>query len=116
MLVDILCGVLPGALYADLVYPRAPDGTALPSGIGHFFGALQVGAFRPLAEFKEAMDDLQRRLRETPRAEGHERIYIHGEKEFEKAEQRAREGIPLSHSVLAELQEIAADLNVAFEP
>jgi LDH2 family malate/lactate/ureidoglycolate dehydrogenase len=112
LLVDILCGVLPGALYADLVYPKAPDGTPLPSGIGHFFGALRVDAFRPLAEFEAAMDDLQQRLKEAPKAEGQDRVYIHGEKEFEEAERRAREGIPLSPKVFAELQEIAADLGV----
>lgn len=116
VLVDILCGVLPGALYADLVYPTAPDGTALPSGIGHFFGALRVDAFRPLDAFKAAMDDLQRRLKDAPRAEGQERIYIHGEKEFEEAERRARQGIPLSPSVLTELRQIAAELDIPFTP
>jgi L-2-hydroxycarboxylate dehydrogenase (NAD+) len=116
LLVDILCGVLPGALYADLGYPRAPDGTPLPTGVGHFFGALRVDAFRPLAGFKVAMDDLQRRLKAAPTAAGQDRIYVHGEKEFEQAERRARAGIPLNPRVLAKLQRIAADLGVDFDP
>jgi L-2-hydroxycarboxylate dehydrogenase (NAD+) len=116
LLVDILCGVLPGALYADLGYPRAPDGTPLPSSVGHFFGALRVDAFRPLAEFKAAMDDLQRRLKDAPTAAGHDRIYVHGEKEFEQAECRAHTGIPLHPKVLARLQRIATDLSVDFDP
>jgi L-2-hydroxycarboxylate dehydrogenase (NAD+) len=116
MLVDILCGVLAGALYADLVYPTASDGAARPSGIGHFFAALRVDAFRQADEFKAAMDDLQRRLKDAPRAEGQERIYIHGEKEFEEAERRTRQGIPLSLSVLAELREIAGELDIPFAP
>ena len=53
VLVDVLCGVLPGSLYADLLYPTASDGQALPSGVGHLFGAVRVDAFRPLQEFKE---------------------------------------------------------------
>ena len=112
LLVDILCGVLPGALYADLVYPQMPGGTSLPSGIGHFFGALRVDAFRPLAEFTAAMDDLQRRLKSSPKAEGQSRIYVHGEKEFEEAERRSRAGIPLNPKVLAELETIAGELGV----
>lgn len=115
LLVDILCGLLAGALYADLVYPTAPD-RAFPSGIGHFFGALRVDAFRPLVEFKTAMDDLERRLKQASRSEGRDRIYIHGEKEFEAAERRTRQGIPLSPSVLTELREIAAELKVPFGP
>jgi len=116
LLVDILCGVLSGARYADLVYPRTPDGRPLPSGIGHFLGALRVDAFRPLAEFEAAMDDLQRRLKNAPKADGQGRIYVHGEKEFEEAERRSREGIPLDPRVLAELEEIAAESGVEFTP
>ena len=116
LLVDVLCGVLPGALYADLVYPQTPGGTSLPSGIGHFFGALRVEAFRPLAEFTTAMDDLQRRLKGAARAEGQRRIYVHGEKEFEEAERRSRTGIPLNPKVLAELEAIAGELDVEFSP
>ena len=114
LLVDVLCGVLSGALYADRVYPQAPDGTFLPSGIGHFFGAWRVDAFRPLAGFASAMDDLQRRLKTAPKAEGQRRIYVHGEKEFEEFELRAREGIPLNRKVLAELEKIADELDVGF--
>jgi L-2-hydroxycarboxylate dehydrogenase (NAD+) len=116
LLVDVLCGVLSGACYADLVYPRTPDGRPLPSGIGHFFGALRVDAFRPLAEFEAAMDDLQRRLKNASKAGDQGRIYIHGEKEFEEAERRSREGVPLDPKVLAELEEIATESGVEFTP
>jgi L-2-hydroxycarboxylate dehydrogenase (NAD+) len=115
LLVDILCGVLSGACYADLVYPESPDGRPLPSGIGHFFGALRVDGFRSTVGFKAAMDDVQQRLKNAPRAEGQNRIYIHGEKEFEEAERRSREGIPLTPKVLEELREIAKELNVEFD-
>jgi LDH2 family malate/lactate/ureidoglycolate dehydrogenase len=114
LLVDILCGVLPGALYGDLVYPRTRDGRRLPSGIGHFFGALRIGAFRPLDDFKNDMDDMQRRLRHSAKAVGRERIYIHGEKEFEEAERRSRQGIPLAPSLVAELEQIAGEWRVPF--
>jgi L-2-hydroxycarboxylate dehydrogenase (NAD+) len=112
LLVDILCGVLPGATYADLAYPKTPDGKSLPSKIGHFFGAWRVDAFRPVDEFKAAMDDLQQRLKNAPKAEGQDRIYVHGEKEYEEAERRSREGIPLNPKVAADLQAIAEELAI----
>lgn len=115
LLVDILCGVLTGAAYADLVYPKTADGKALPSNIGHCFGALRIESFRPVEEFKAAMDDLQRRLKEAPKAEGQDRIYVHGEKEYEEAERRSRDGIPLNPKVAADLASIGEELGVAYE-
>lgn len=115
LLVDVLCGVLPGAAYADLVYPRDDEGNPLPSAIGHFFGAWRVDAFRPADEFKAAMDDLQRRLKDAPKAEGQDRIYIHGEKEYEAAERASREGIPLNPKVAAALQGIADELGIEYD-
>jgi LDH2 family malate/lactate/ureidoglycolate dehydrogenase len=107
MLVEILSAILPGALYANRVYPKTADGKPLPSGIGHFFGAMRVDAFRPLEEFKNDMDDLIHRLRNVPKAKGAERIYIHGEKEFEEADRLAKLGIPLNLKVADDLRNIA---------
>jgi LDH2 family malate/lactate/ureidoglycolate dehydrogenase len=115
LLVDVLCGVLPGALYANLVYPKTENGRLLPSGIGHTFAALRIDAIRPVDEFKASMDDLQRRLKDAPKAEGQDRIYIHGEKEFEEAERRLRDGIPLNAKVYADIKTVAAELDVPFD-
>jgi LDH2 family malate/lactate/ureidoglycolate dehydrogenase len=110
--VDVFCALLSGAAYADLVYPKSPDGEPLPSDIGHFFGAWRVDGFRPVDEFKAAMDDLQRRLKDGPRAEGATRIYVHGEKEYEEAERRSRAGIPLNPKVAADLRAIGEEVGV----
>jgi len=113
--VDVFCAVLSGAAYADLVYPKASDGKPLPSKIGHFFGAWRVDGFRPVDEFKAAMDDLQRRLKNAPKAGGQTRIYIHGEKEYEEAERLSREGIPLNPKVAADLRAIGEDVGVKYD-
>jgi LDH2 family malate/lactate/ureidoglycolate dehydrogenase len=115
LLVEVLSAVLPGASYANMTYPKAPDGTPLPSDIGHFFGAWRVDAFRPVDEFKAAMDDLQRRLRDASKAEGQARIYIHGEKEYLEAERRAAQGIPLNPKVAADLRSIAQDVGIIYD-
>jgi len=113
--VDVFCAILSGAAYADTVYPKTPDGKPLPSKIGHFFGAWRVDGFRPVDEFKATMDDLQLRLKETPKAEGETRIYVHGEKEYEEAERRSRDGIPLNPKVAADLRAIGAELGVEYD-
>ncbi len=115
LLVDILCGVLPGAAYANLVYPKDEEGSPLPSAIGHFFGAWRVDAFRPVEAFKDAMDDLQQRLKSAPKAEGQDRIYVHGEKEYEEAEENARRGVPLNPKVAADLRALGKELDVEYD-
>jgi LDH2 family malate/lactate/ureidoglycolate dehydrogenase len=110
--VEIFSAVLPGALYSNRVYPKDKNGKPLPSGIGHFFGAMQVDAFRPKDEFKRDMDDLVNRLRNAPKADGAERIYIHGEKEFEEAQKLAKLGVPLNRKVAEDLQAIADQLKM----
>jgi len=115
LLVDILAGVLPGAGYADTIYPKTSDGHPLPANVGHFFGALRVDAFRPLDEFRRTMDDLIRRLKDTSKAEGQSRIYIHGEKEFETEEERRKKGIPLHPQVTDTLRDLSEEFGVPLE-
>ena len=114
LMVEILTGVLAGAAYSELIASEtAPEGERMPINLGHFFCALRVDAFRPADEFKASMDDLQQRLKRTPKAEGQDRIYVHGEKEYEETERRAREGIPLNPKVLADLRDISGEFGVS---
>jgi LDH2 family malate/lactate/ureidoglycolate dehydrogenase len=110
--VDIFCGLLSGAGYADQIYGLEDRGAKQPGILGHFFGAWQVEAFRPLGDFQAVMDDLQQRLKGGRKAEGQDRIHIAGEKEFEEAERRRRDGIPLQNVVLADLQALGGALGV----
>jgi LDH2 family malate/lactate/ureidoglycolate dehydrogenase len=57
---------------------------------------------------------LIRRLKNSPKAEGQERIYIHGEKEFELEQKYRREGIPLYFKVYEDLKGLAEELGIEF--
>src|SRR5207245_667016 len=94
LMVDVLCGVLSGAATGLQVYAdeKKPD-------VGHFFMALDPTAFRPLDEFRRDMDRLARELKESPKAHGQDRIYVHGEKSFARMEKFRTEGIPLDPKV-----------------
>jgi L-2-hydroxycarboxylate dehydrogenase (NAD+) len=115
LMVDIFCGVLPGAGYANNIYPKTADGKPLPADVGHFFGAVRVGGFRPVDEFKATMDDIIRRLKNAPKADGQDRIYIAGEKEFEREEDRLHNGVILNPKVAADLKAIAEELDLAYD-
>ncbi len=114
LMVEILSAVLPGAAFLTHVYPRDAAGKPQPANLGHFFGAWRLDAFRDPAEFKADMDQVIRELTHASLAEGAARIYVHGEKEFEQADRRREQGIPLGAKVEASLKQIAHDLGVEY--
>ncbi|MBN1540853.1 Ldh family oxidoreductase [candidate division KSB1 bacterium] len=114
VLVDILSGVLSGGSYTNRVYAKK-EGKSLPPDVGHFFLALRIESFVPRQTFVDKMDDLIESLTRSARAEGEKRIFIHGEKEFERYERYKKEGVPLQKKVYATLQGIARDLGIDFE-
>ena len=117
-IVDIFSAVLSGANYGPWVPPfpaylPLPE-TSVGEGIGHFFGAFRVDAFRPAEEFKSHMDTWIRRFRDAKPAEGHDRVYIPGDPEREMIEKRKKEGISIMDSVVEELKELADKYGIRF--
>lgn len=99
MLVDILSGVLSGSAYGDGVGARKHP------NVGHFFMALNIENFISLDEFKQRMDDYIRKLKNLRKAQDQAKIYIHGEKEFQKEADYKKNGIPLQEKVVDVLKE-----------
>ena len=114
LMVELLSAVLPGAAFLTAVYPKDAAGRALPANLGHFFGAWRLDAFRPADELKDDMDRFIQELKSGNLADGATRIYVHGEKEFEEAERRANQGIPLEAKVEASLEKIAANFGLVY--
>lgn len=77
--------------------------------------AIDYGIFGDKAEIKERMSRLLQELRESPKAEGCERIYTHGEKERENEEYHLEHGIPVNEKTLEEMRRIGADRGVRLE-
>jgi L-2-hydroxycarboxylate dehydrogenase (NAD+) len=117
-IVDIFSAVLSGANYGPWVPPFpafVPMPVGMPGkGIGHFFGAMRIDAFRPADEFKSHMDRWIRRFRAASPAPGHEKVLIPGDPEREMEEERRRLGIPLLPSIAKDLRGLGAKLGVQF--
>lgn len=111
VMVDILSGVLAGAVYGNL-FSRSDMPKERLHNVGHCFAAIDPARFRPIEEFKADMDDMLRALKASPRAEGEERIYTAGEPEAECERQRRVEGIPLAPALVQQVNEIARPLRV----
>ena len=109
--VDILSGVLSGANYGPWVPPFVSFLQPLPNlpgkGIGHFFGALRVDAFRPLTEFQQEMDNWIETFRAATPIHVGQPVLIPGDNERISAQSRMQYGIPLLPKVVADLAELA---------
>ncbi len=114
LMVDVLCGVLSGGAYADMVDTKGPKGEGRPAAVAHFFLALKIENFVDRETFCEHMDDLIDRLKNSTKADGQPRIYIHGEKEYELYEKYKRKGVPLDDKTYQTLQQIGAEAGVPF--
>jgi len=112
LLVDIFSGVLSGASFGKSVgHPNE----SRPADVGHFFAAIRIDAFRDIEDFKRDMDSLLDQLKNAPKATGQDRIYIHGEKEFELAERYMKEGVPLMVEVVKGLKEVGEQVGIPFD-
>ncbi len=112
MLVDILSGVLSGSAFGKNVANPNMESSA---NVGHFFAAIRLDAFRDPDDFKKDLEMLFDQLRTAEKAEGQDRIYIHGEKEFELTEKYSKEGIPLLEEVVKLLQIAGDNIAVPFD-
>lgn len=115
-IVDIFSAVLSGAAYGPWV-PPFPAYVPIPenppgAGLGHFFGAMRIDAFRPAEAFKQHMDIWIRRFRKAKTAAGHDRVLIPGDPERESEAIRRQQGIPVSDAVVEELLKVAEKVGV----
>ena len=114
-IVDIFSAVLSGANYGPWVPPFVsflpmPE-NPVGQGIGHFFGAMRVDAFRPADEFKQHMDTWIERFRAAKAIEG-EKVIIPGDPEREMEKDRMEKGIPLLPPVVKDLEELGKKFEV----
>ena len=112
LLCDIMCGVLSGGAFGN----GLPVTSAIERGkVSHFFGAIDVNAFRDVAGFKADMDAELRAFKDSEKTPGEGRIYVAGEIEYEKTLANRAAGVPVHVKVWSALEKLAADLGVPFE-
>ncbi|KYG75298.1 malate dehydrogenase [Roseivirga spongicola] len=117
-IVDIFSAVLSGANYGPWAPPFVtflePSKDPVGEGLGHFFGAMRVDAFRPAEEFKSHMDNWITRFRESDRTDANQPVVIPGDPERTYEKERSENGIPLLEPVEKDLRALGERFGVKF--
>jgi LDH2 family malate/lactate/ureidoglycolate dehydrogenase len=115
LMVTILSGVLSGAwavaeksgAESSATVSQASTSAYDQKTMGHFFAAVQVDAFQPLAQFREAMDAMIDALHAAPPSKPGRKLCYPGELEAAMSAERTKNGVPISEYLFAELRALA---------
>lgn len=111
-MVEILSAALSGGSYLwDLAGVDA-EGNRQPFRLGHFFLVVDIAHFIDPAEFRRVATDIIEKLRASPKAPGHERIYVAGEREYEIEQERRKAGIPINARLRETLERVRSELHL----
>jgi L-2-hydroxycarboxylate dehydrogenase (NAD+) len=116
-IVDIFSAILSGANYGPWV-PPFPAYVPMPEnmpgeGIGHFFGAMRIDAFRTAEDFKQHMDNWITRFRNANTIDEQQKVIVPGDPEREMELERMKNGIPLLDVVVKDLKELGDKFEVS---
>ena len=105
MMVDVLCGLLTGMPFGRDISRMYADPIETKRSLGHFFLAISVERFMPLAQFKGRMQQLMDQVRQEPPRYESIPVQVPGDPEKHAGKQRLRTGLELSDGELDELSD-----------
>jgi LDH2 family malate/lactate/ureidoglycolate dehydrogenase len=112
LLFGLLAGTLNGAaMGSDVIDFNADDKSA--TNTGQLVIALRVDAFGPVEGFKRSVDRVIREMRGSATLPGVDAVRVPGEQSHRRHAQRLAEGIPLHAALAAQLDKLAAQLEIA---
>ena len=111
LIVGILAGTLNGAAMGSQVIDFNKD-FSTTTNTGQAIAIMDPSAFGDITEFKQNIDTLVRELRGSERLPGVERIWLPGEQSHEKRLSNEAQGILLAPSLIKQLNDLAAQLNI----
>ena len=111
LIVGILAGTLNGAAMGSQVIDFNKD-FSTTTNTGQAIAIIDPSAFGDITEFKQNVDTLVRELRGSERMPGVDRIWLPGEQSHEKRLSNEAHGIVLAPSLMKQLNDLAAQLNI----
>lgn len=110
VMMDMLAGVLSGSQWGPHV--NGPYHYDKKSGAGHFMIAMNIEAFRPLAEFNADMEAMIESLKSVPLAPDCSEIFYPGEMEFRNDVKNRESGLLLAPDTIEDLIKLAGEFEL----
>jgi L-2-hydroxycarboxylate dehydrogenase (NAD+) len=113
---ELLSATLSAASFLNQIsnVTMASSGVHVRWSIGHFFLALDPGAFRQTDDFLDDVDAVIRTLKETPSAPGGKGVTLPGERGFRRAAEARRLGVSLPTASIEKLNVFEEFTGVSF--
>lgn len=112
LLVEALSSLYSGAAFGPHIGDLYTN-FSKPQNVGQCFIVMRADLFQPLQQFKDRVDQMIREIRQVPKMDGVDRIYLPGEKELEMTKEREVNGVPLTMGILNELVKVGKRYGVA---
>ena len=112
-MVEILSASLCDGRFMKDLLGFAGDGSRRPYMLGHFFLAVDIEHFLPLEVSRRITGQIMRALQQSRKAPGQDRIYVAGEKEYEKEKLIRQQGVPVNRNLRRELQIMRDELGIS---
>ena len=112
--VELLSAALQDGLYGKDLNGKDKYGNKAPYHLGHFFIAIDTNHFLGEDLCRKKSGDIIRKIRESRKMPGQERIYSAGEKEYLVWQQRKNSGVPISEPVQKEMSAVRDSLKLNY--
>ncbi len=106
VIMDGLTGILAGAAFGGSCFG------AEHQDVGHLLLALRIDRFSPMDDFLGRVGELIAQLRSSPLTAGVERIWLPGELEYARVQERTQRGVPFDRSAHQGLEALARELGL----
>ncbi len=96
LMVELMCSALSMGRWSPETFSEPGTG----SGITHYFSVSRMDLFGDEDEIRGKVSSIMDSVRSSEKAEGQDRIFVHGDKEREARERSLREGIELDQATV----------------
>jgi LDH2 family malate/lactate/ureidoglycolate dehydrogenase len=113
LFIDVLCGILSGAEsgpYLGHMYNDFKN----PQNVGHFFHVIDISKFMDPDDFKKKIARMVNDVRTMKKNPGVSELFLPGEIEYRRREERKAKGVPVSEAIFKELEEVSKKYGVEF--
>lgn len=112
--VEVLSAALQDGSYLKDLLGYDKDGNKIPYPLGHFFIAIDTEAFLGLDVFKRVAGEILRKLRNSEKMPGQDRIYTAGEKEHDAWVYRKNRGAKVDSKLQQELTAVRDEFKLDY--